>query len=158
MKNINNQNIESNQYIQTLIDNFPFMVWLKDVNSRILVANTAYANMVGVASSHELIGKTDFDFFPPELAQEYVDGDKRAMLSTSPSAVTVPIKNAEGEYYWIESYKSSVVVDGQVVGSLGYARDITEDIQKQNEYKSIVENSSNCIAKFNRNCERIFSQ
>lgn len=78
------------------------------------------------------------------------------MLSTSPSAVTVPIKNAEGEYYWIESYKSSVVVDGQVVGSLGYARDITEDIQKQNEYKSIVENSSNCIAKFNRNCERIF--
>jgi len=156
MKNINNQNIESNQYIQTLIDNFPFMVWLKDVNSRILVANSAYANMVGVASSHELIGKTDFDFFPPELAQEYVDGDKRAMLSTSPSAVTVPIKNAEGEYYWIESYKSSVVVDGQVVGSLGYARDITEDIQKQNEYKSIVENSSNCIAKFNRNCERIF--
>ena len=156
MKNINNQNIESNQYIQTLIDNFPFMVWLKDVNSRILVANSAYANMVGVTSSHELIGKTDFDFFPPELAQEYVDGDKRAMLSTSPSAVTVPIKNAEGEYYWIESYKSSVVVDGQVVGSLGYARDITEDIQKQNEYKSIVENSSNCIAKFNRNCERIF--
>lgn len=156
MKNINNQNIESNQYIQTLIDNFPFMVWLKDVNSRILVANSAYANMVGVASSHELIGKTDFDFFPPELAQKYVDGDKLAMLSTSPSAVTVPIKNAEGEYYWIESYKSSVVVDGQVVGSLGYARDITEDIQKQNEYKSIVENSSNCIAKFNRNCERIF--
>jgi len=156
MKNINNQNIESNQYIQTLIDNFPFMVWLKDVNSRILVANSAYANMVGVASSHELIGKTDFDFFPPDLAQEYVDGDQKAMRSTSPSAVTVPIKNAEGEYYWIESYKSAVMVDGKVVGSLGYARDVTENIQKENEYKSIVENSSNCIAKFNRNCERIF--
>ena len=97
MKNINNQNIESNQYIQTLIDNFPFMVWLKDTQSRILVANSAYANMVGVASSHELIGKTDFDFFPPELAQEYVDGDKRAMLSTSPSAVTVPTTVPGGE-------------------------------------------------------------
>lgn len=156
MKNIKNQNIENNQYIQTLIDNFPFMVWLKDVNSRILVANTAYANMVGVHSSTELIGKTDFDFFPPDLAQEYVDGDKKAMLSTTPSAVTVPIKNAEGEYYWIESYKSSVIVDGKVVGSLGYARDVTESIQKENEYKSIVENSSNCIAKYNRDCERIF--
>ncbi|WP_124552455.1 EAL and GGDEF domain-containing protein [Methylophilus methylotrophus] len=156
MKNIKNQNIESDQYIQTLIDNFPFMVWLKDEDSRILVANTAYANMVGVKSSAELIGKTDFDFFPPDLAQEYVDGDQKAMASTSPSAVTVPIKNADGEYYWIESYKSAVVVDGKVVGSLGYARDVTENILKENEYKSIVENSSNCIAKYNRDCERIF--
>jgi diguanylate cyclase (GGDEF)-like protein/PAS domain S-box-containing protein len=156
MKNIQHQHIESDQYIQTLIDNFPFMVWLKDENSRILVANTAYANMVGVASSAELIGKTDFDFFPPELAQEYVDGDQWAMRSTAPSAVTVPIKNSEGEYYWIESYKSAVVVDGKVVGSLGYARDVTENIQKAHEYKSIVENSSNCIAKYNSDCQRIF--
>lgn len=156
MKNIQNQNIEGDQYIQTLIDNFPFMVWLKDVNSRILVANTAYANMVGVSSSAELIGKTDFDFFPPDLAQEYVDGDQWAMRSSSPSAVTVPIKNAEGEYYWIESYKSAVVVDGVVVGSLGYARDVTESIQKAHEYESIVENTSNCIAKYNSDCQRIF--
>lgn len=156
MKNIKNQSIESDQYIQTLIDNFPFMVWLKDVNSRILVANTAYANMVGVTSSAELIGKTDFDFFPRDLAQEYVNGDQKAMLSKSPNAVTVPIKNSDGEYYWIESYKSAVVVNGKVVGSLGYARDVTENIQKEHEYKSIVENSSNCIAKYNRHCERIF--
>lgn len=156
MKNIQNRNIEGNQYIQTLIDNFPFMVWLKDVNSRILVANTAYANMVGVSSSAELIGKTDFDFFPHALAQEYVDGDQWAMQNSSPSAVTVPIKNADGEYYWIESYKSSVIVEGEVVGSLGYARDVTENILRENEYKSIVENSSNCIAKYNRACQRIF--
>lgn len=63
MKNIQHQTIEGDQYIQTLIDNFPFMVWLKDVDSRILVANTAYAKMVGVSSSADLIGKTDFDFF-----------------------------------------------------------------------------------------------
>jgi len=156
MKNIKNQDIENNPYIQTLIDNFPFMVWLKDADSRILAANTAYANMVGVASRAELIGKTDFDFFPPELAQEYVDGDKQAMQSTSPSAITLPIKNAEGEFYWIESYKSALLIDGQVVGSLGYARDVTEYIQKENEYRSIVENSPNCIAKYNRDCQRIF--
>ena len=156
MKKIKNQDIENNPYIQTLIDNFPFMVWLKDVDSRILAANKAYANMVGLASSAELTGKTDFDFFPPELAQEYVDGDKQAMQSTSPSAVNLPIKNAEGEFYWIESYKSALIVDGEVVGSLGYARDITEYIQKENEYRSIVENSPNCIVKYNRDCRRIF--
>jgi diguanylate cyclase (GGDEF)-like protein/PAS domain S-box-containing protein len=156
MKKINNQVLESDQYLRTLIDNFPFMVWLKDVNSRLLAANTAYANMVGVSSSEELIGKTDFDFFPIDLAQQYVDGDKEAMRSDAPIGIIIPIKDAEGNYRWIESYKSALVTDGKVVGSLGYARDITENIQKEKEYQSLVENSPNTVTRFNSDCKRIF--
>ncbi|HSI43882.1 MAG TPA: EAL domain-containing protein [Methylotenera sp.] len=156
MKKINPQVSESDQYLRTLIDNFPFMVWLKDVDSRLLAANTAYANMVGVASSADLIGKTDFDFFPADLAQQYVDGDKEAMLSTTPIGVIIPIKDSEGNYRWIESYKSALVTDGKVVGSLGYARDITENIQKEKEYQSLVESSPNSVTRFDSNCKRIF--
>ena len=130
MKKIKTQALESDQYLRTLIDNFPFMVWLKDVDSRLLAANAAYANMVGVPSSEELIGKTDFDFFPADLAPQYVDGDKEAMRSNTPIGVINPIKDSEGNYRWIESYTSALVTDGKFVGSLVYARDITERIQK----------------------------
>ncbi len=156
MKKINTQVLESDQYLRTLIDNFPFMVWLKDVDSRLLAANTAYANMVGVPSSEELIGKTDFDFFPAELAQQYVDGDKEAMHSPTPIGVIIPIKDSEGNYRWIESYKSALITDGVVVGSLGYARDVTESIQKEKEYQSLVESSPNSVTRFNSDCQRIF--
>ena len=156
MKKKNTQVLESDQYLRTLIDNFPFMVWLKDVDSRLLAANAAYASMVGVRSSDELIGKTDFDFFPADLAQQYVDGDKEAMHSDTPIGVIIPIQDAEGNYRWIESYKSALVTDGKVVGSLGYARDITEKIQKENEYQSLVENSPNTVTRFNSDCQRIF--
>lgn len=156
MKKIKTQVLESDQYLRTLIDNFPFMVWLKDVDSRLLAANAAYANMVGVASSEELIGKTDFDFFPADLAQQYVDGDREAMHSDTPIGVIIPIKDAEGNYRWIESYKSALVTDGKVVGSLGYARDITENIQKEKEYQSLVESSPNSVTRFNSDCKRIF--
>ena len=156
MRKIKTQVLESDQYLRTLIDNFPFMVWLKDVDSRLLAANAAYANMVGVSSSEQLTVKTDFDFFPADLAQQYVDGDKAAMLSATPLGVIVPIKNAEGNYRWIESYKSALVVDGKVVGSLGYARDITEKVQKDNEYQSLVENSPNTVSRFNSDCQRVF--
>ena len=156
MKKKNTQVLESDQYLRTLIDNFPFMVWLKDVDSRLLAANAAYASMVGVRSSDELIGKTDFDFFPADLAQQYVDGDKEAMRSDTPIGVIIPIQDAEGNYRWIESYKSALVTDGKVVGSLGYARDITEKIQKENEYRSLVENSPNTVTRFNSDCQRIF--
>lgn len=155
MKKIQHQ-VENKQYIQTFIENFPFMVWLKDVHSRIQVANKAYADMVGVASSDDLIGKTDYDFFPADLAKEYIDGDQRALQSTTPISSLEPIKNAKGEYYWIESYKSAVIVDGKVVGTLGYARDVTGNIERENEYKSIVESSPNCIIKYDRNFKRIF--
>lgn len=156
MKKINTQVLESDQYLRTLIDNFPFMVWLKDVDSRLLAANAAYAEMVGVSSSKELIGKTDFDFFPADLAQQYVDGDKEAMRSNTPIGVIIPIKDSEGNYRWIESYKSALVTDGKVVGSLGYARDITESVQKEKEYQSLVESSPNSVMRFNSECKRIF--
>lgn len=148
--------IESTIHLRTLIDNFPFMVWLKDTDSRLLAANTAYANMVGAPSTESLIGKTDFDYFPPELAQRYVNGDIDALNSKTPIGLTETIINAKGEYAWIETYKSSLVENGKVVGSLGYARDITERIQKEQEYQSLVENSPNSIVKFNKDCKRVF--
>lgn len=156
MKKINPHILESDQHLRTLIDNFPFMVWLKDVDSRILAANAAYANMVGVSSAAELTGKTDFDFFPTDLAQQYVDGDQEAMRSKTPIGIVIHIKDSDGNYCWIESYKSALVTDGKVVGSLGYARDITENIQREKEYQSLVESSPNSVTRFNSDCERIF--
>ncbi|PPC94307.1 MAG: GGDEF domain-containing protein [Methylotenera sp.] len=156
MKKINPHILESDQHLRTLIDNFPFMVWLKDVDSRILAANAAYANMVGVSSAAELTGKTDFDFFPTDLAQQYVDGDQEAMRSKTPIGIVIHIKDSDGNYCWIESYKSALVTDGKVVGSLGYARDITENIQREKEYQSLVESFPNSVTRFNSDCERIF--
>lgn len=148
--------LQRESYLRTLLDNFPFMVWLKDANSRLLVANTAYAKVAGVATAEDLEGKTDFDFFPKELAAQYIKGDQEAMQSDKPIGIVCPIQNAEGQYYWIESYKSPLIVDGIVVGTLGYARDVTETLQREQEYRSLVENSPNQIVRFDRNCKRIF--
>lgn len=144
------------QYLRTLLDNFPFMVWLKDADSTLLAANTAYAKVAGVPSTDDLEGKTDFDFFPRELAQQYVDGDREAMHSDKPIGTICALRNAEGEYSWIESYKSPLVIDGQVVGTLGYARDVTETLQREREYHSLIENSPNSIVRFDQDCKRVF--
>ena len=144
------------QYLRTLLDNFPFMVWLKDTDSRLLAANTAYAKVAGVESTHDLDGKTDFDFFPQDLAQQYVDGDLAAMQNDTPIGIVCSLKDAKGDYYWIESYKSRLIVDDKVVGTVGYARDVTETLQREREYHSLIENSPNSIVRFDRDCRRIF--
>lgn len=144
------------QLLKILLDNFPFMVWLKDKDSRFLVGNAACAKMLGVSSSKELEGKSDFDFFPEDLAKKYVEGDLAAMKSNLPVGTICPIKNADGELFWIESYKSALIVNNELIGSLGYARDVTETLKNEREFRSIVQHSPNSIIRFNRSGKRIF--
>ena len=143
-------------HLKTILDNFPFMVWLKDADSRLLMANTAYAKMAGVASSEELEGKTDFDFFPEDLAQQYVDGDKEVMDGKLPVSRVGLIQDANGERYWIESYKSPLIENNQVVGTVGFARDVTRSLKNESEYFSIIQKSPNSIVRYDRTNKRIF--
>lgn len=146
----------TNEYLKTLLDNFPFMVWLKDSESKLLVGNKAYAKVAGVNSTSDLQGKSDFDFFPSDLAQQYIEGDKKAMQSENPISTICAIEDAKGNCYWIESYKSSLKINSQVVGTLGYARDVTESLQKEREYQSLIENSPGSIVRFNKKLKRTF--
>jgi diguanylate cyclase (GGDEF)-like protein/PAS domain S-box-containing protein len=149
--------VQREQHLKTLLDNFPFMVWLKDKDSRLLVANATYAKMAGVSSPDELEGKTDFDIFPQELAEQYVEGDREAMKSDVPIGTVCPIRDANGQFYWIESYKSALVINNQVVGSVGYARDVTESLKNEREYHSIIDNSPSSIVRYDHANKRIFT-
>jgi diguanylate cyclase (GGDEF)-like protein/PAS domain S-box-containing protein len=142
--------------LRTLLDNFPFMVWLKDADSRLVAANTAYARIAGVATTQELEGKTDFDFFPQDLAAEYVDGDRKAMQSGEPVGGICPLKDASGRYSWIEFYKSALITDGRVMGTVGYARDITATVQREREYRSLIENSPSTFVRYDSQARRVF--
>jgi PAS domain S-box-containing protein len=122
-------------YQRALLDNFPFMVWLKDGESRILAANQAYARVANVGNPDELIGKTDLDYWEPELAERYRADDRAVLESGQPKAVEEEITEP-GRRYWIETYKSPVQLDGRTIGTVGFARDITERKQTEIELKN----------------------
>lgn len=152
------------KYQSALIENFPFVVWLKDLNSKLLAANSAYAKFAGVVSKEELEGKTDFDLFPLEDATTYVDGDKRVLQSGQPYLAIVPITKANGEKGWIEAYKSPMVVDGKVMGTVGFFRDITDIkqneeklLQRERELQSLIDNTPDTIIRYDLNARRLYA-
>jgi PAS domain S-box-containing protein len=74
------------QYQRALLDNFPFMVWLKDEESRFLAVNAAFARVFGWPSAEALIGKCDLDIAPPDLAERYrADDQRRAAKRPQPN-------------------------------------------------------------------------
>lgn len=111
-------------YQRALLDNFPFMVWLKDEQSRFLAVNRTFANQFKWPSPESLVGKNDFDITTPELAQLYRSDDQSVMKSLT-SQLTEELTGVPGHQYWVETYKSPVIVDGKVTGTVGFAKDIT---------------------------------
>jgi hypothetical protein len=115
------------QYQRALLDNFPFAVWLKDTESRFLTVNQGFVQLFGARSAEELIGKNDFDIAPAELAEGYRADDRAVLASGKKKNVEEEIIDADGTRKWFETYKAPIFdATGSVVGTVGFARDITE--------------------------------
>ncbi len=111
---------------KAILNNIPDMAWLKDKESRFIAVNDAFGRACGL-KPEELIGKTDLDVWPSELARRYRDDDRDVMESRRRKAVEEPLEDKEGKIKWIETIKTPIFdVNGIVIGTTGIARDITE--------------------------------
>ncbi|HTY23518.1 MAG TPA: PAS domain-containing protein [Desulfomonilaceae bacterium] len=109
-----------------ILDNIPDMAWLKDKEGRFLAANEPFAKACGI-SKEELFGKTDFDFWPQELAQRYKDDDEQVMKTRGRKSIEETLVHSKGQDVWIETIKSPIYDEtGGVIGTTGIARNITE--------------------------------
>ena len=115
---------ERDRYQRAVLDNFPFMVWLKDNDSRFLAVNRPFAEMCKRSSADDLVGLTDLDIWPCDLADAYRADDAEVLACGRPKQVEEPIETPDGRR-WFETYKSPVELDGRIIGTVGFARDIT---------------------------------
>jgi PAS domain S-box-containing protein len=113
-------------YLRAMLDNFPFLVWLKDIDGHFLAVNQTFARSCGRERAADVVGLTDFDVWPRELAQRYVDDDLSVMATRQQKDVEEPI-SVQGGSQWFETFKTPVLDQrGEVLGTTGFSRDITE--------------------------------
>lgn len=126
---------KSENYQRAILDSFPFFVWLKDTNSDYLAVNKAVAKATGFDNPSELIGKNDLDIFPEDMANSFRADDKEVMRTLEKKQLEELIQN-NGERIWHETYKAPILdKDGNLFGTVGFARDITKDKQSEEELK-----------------------
>lgn len=115
------------QLSHALFDNFPFSVWFKDTDSRFLAVNQALSKALGIADPEQLIGKSDFDFYPADLAQQHQQDDAAVLSSREQKTVEEEQIDPFGVSHWFKTYKAPVIdSNGELLGILGFTRDITE--------------------------------
>jgi PAS domain S-box-containing protein len=113
------------RYLRTLIDMLPMWAWFKDTEGRFLAINRAAAATRRL-SPDQLVGKTDHDVWPRELADAYRADDVEVMTSRRQATLEEP-QTVPGGTIWMETFKAPVLdEDGSVLGTVGVARDISE--------------------------------
>ncbi|MGO9377131.1 MAG: PAS domain S-box protein [Dissulfurispiraceae bacterium] len=131
---------KSRSDLMVILNNLPFLAWLKDSEGRFMAVNVPFAHACGHSSPEELIGKTDLDIWPKHLAEGYRADDKAVMLSGKKKAVEEVISD-HGVDNWFETYKAPLFdVDGKCTGTTGFARDISERKREEESLKKREEN------------------
>jgi PAS domain S-box-containing protein len=119
--------LEGERQKRAILDNIPDIAWLKDRDGRFVAVNTPLANAAGKERPADVLGLTDFDIWPRDLAQRYRADDDEIMQSGLHKRVEEPLIDAKGETRWIETFKTRIVGDsGEVIGTTGIARDVTK--------------------------------
>ncbi|MCB9077251.1 MAG: PAS domain S-box protein [Anaerolineaceae bacterium] len=120
--------VEERRLLRTLIDSLPDSIYFKDTQSRFIIGNQAVARLMGARSEEELVGKTDFDFYPRDLAAIYY-ADEQAVVKSGQPLVgrEEPVLNQLGERRWLSTTKLPLRdQSGKVIGMVGIGRDITQ--------------------------------
>jgi PAS domain S-box-containing protein len=124
-------------YLQAIIENLPGLIWMKDKQSRFLATNRALVASCGQAPA-ALEGKSDYDIWPGDLADLYRRDDQIVMKSGEPMVIEEEMALPEGRR-WHETFKMPVKSpEGNILGTVGYAHDITERKATQKKIERLL--------------------
>jgi PAS domain S-box-containing protein len=119
--------------LNTLLDHSPDFIYFKDAASRYIRISRALADYVGVAKAEDAVGRSDSDFYDFQRAQQYLEDERRVMASGR-FVLNKEEEQAwpDGRVTWVSTTKVPLRdMRGQVVGTFGISRDITDRKQAE---------------------------
>lgn len=142
-------------FLHTLMDNNPDHIYFKDLESRFIRISRSLANHFGLKNHAEAVGKSDFDFFTREHAQEAYQDERTVINSGKPiegkqEKETWP----DGQETWVSTTKVPIRDrSGRIKGTCGISRDITEYYHadkalrdSEAKWRSLVESAPDIIS------------
>lgn len=117
--------------LRTLIDSSPDYIYAKDMQHRFTLSNLAHAQARGEDNPDTILGKTDYDFFPTELATQFRD-EEAHLLQTGQPMIDYEQRSTgfQGGFEWASSNKMPLRnTEGEIIGLVGISHDISERMQ-----------------------------
>jgi len=130
----------SRNLLRTVIETIPMRVFWKDLDSRYLGCNQAFARDAGLAGPEDIVGRLDYELSWRDQAALYRADDWLVMRLGIPKlAYDEPQTTPSGETIWLRTSKAPLRnAEGKVIGLLGVYEDITEQRQAREAQQELA--------------------
>ena len=128
--------------MRSIIDALPDFIYVKDREGRFHLGNKAWLAARGLRSE-DVLGKTAFELFPPDIAQRMQEMDTQVMQTGVPvidqeQPIRMRADAPQSAWRWAATTKVPMRDDnGQVIGIVGFSRDIT--VRRRLEHERAME-------------------
>jgi PAS domain S-box-containing protein len=158
-KQVEERLLEERNLLRTVIDNVPDQIFVRDLTNRFVMSNLSDARAMGVDDPEILVGKTDFDFYPPEQAAQFQVDNQAVMQSGHPLVNREErVGAADHDPHWVLTTKVPLRDrQGDIIGLVGIARDVTERKQAE-EFKQSFLNDIQALQELHLTLSEIDSQ
>ena len=139
--------------LRTLIDNLPDCIYAKDTAGRKTMANPADLKNLRCKFESEAIGKSDFDLFPPDIAEKFWADDQVVLKGQPVLNREEFLFDEQGRKHWLMTSKLPLRDQkGKIIGLVGIGRDITKDkvaeealARERSLLRTLIDNLPDCI-------------
>lgn len=154
------QDIKINEiFFKKLFDTIPNPIFYKDINGVYQHCNDAFSKTILGIAKEEIIGKTLCDLeevIPKEYAEIYHEKDQELFLAVKEQFYEAKVKCADEEIRSYQFYKSTFVVDGEILGLVGVMLDVSDykktlnELDEKNKLLSNLSITDHLTGLFNR--------
>ncbi|MGA9574722.1 MAG: PAS domain S-box protein [Lysobacterales bacterium] len=140
-------------HLRAVTNTIPDPMWLKDSDGIYISCNREFERLMGTDES-KIIGRTDYDFFPKECADVYLEDDRYAIASGRPTTRQEEITYSDdGHKEFVEFINTPMYSqDGAIIGVMGVAHDISERMQHE-EFSEFQARRANVLLELPRIAE-----
>jgi PAS domain S-box-containing protein len=145
---------EAESRLRLFLDRAPTLAFLKDLEGRYVFANQVAARLAGLQDPSEMLGRTDEELFPPEVAARYREADRRVLTEgvplqvedapPGPQARTLltfkfPVEGPGGRWAGVGGIANDVTDLKKAEGRMeGYARQLERSNQDLQEFAYVA--------------------
>lgn len=129
MKDTEGSLLHEHDLLQALMDSMPDYIFFKDRQSRFVRTNRAHGHYLGLDTPGDVVGRTDFDFFPKDDAQRFFEEEQRIMKTAAPVVERVwqATPSGAGDSNWLSESKLPLKdISGVVIGLMCIGRNVTD--------------------------------
>jgi diguanylate cyclase (GGDEF)-like protein/PAS domain S-box-containing protein len=153
-----------NHMYQEVIDTLPDCLNVKDRQGRFIIANPATAVMMKADGVQALIGSSDFDFYPREVAQSFKADEEKVWAEGMSRFVEQHINYGDGDGGWVSTLKTPLLDEaGRITGLITHNRDITSEkllqaalVESERKAAMVLSNMADGIVVFDQNLNLVF--